>query len=379
MNIGIDARFYGLEHAGLGRYVMELIGNLTKLDRRNDYTIFLRKPYDQILELPKNFSKVTANILHYTVEEQWLLAEIFLRANLDLLHVPHFNVPLLYSGPFVVTIHDLLWHDIRGLSVTTQNPLMYTIKYVGYLAIVSHALRKAKAIVVPSKVIKEKLVGDHGVPSSKITVTYEAPSKTFFPRSKQKEILKKYSLTTPFVIYTGSAYPHKNVLRAVLAVKLLNQRMKLSLVLVSARSVFLSRLASEIKKQAAEKFVRFLGFVPDDDLPHLYAHATALVLPSLSEGFGLTGLEAMACDLPVIASNLEIFKEIYQDAALFIDPQSETDLAQKIGALLTSPALRLRLVRAGRQRVKELSWRTLAQQTLKVYEEVGAKYLMRSA
>ncbi len=371
MNIGIDARFYGLEHAGLGRYVMELISNLTKIDQRNHYTVFLRKPYNQVLELPKNFSKVTANILHYTLEEQWLLAEIFSKANLDLLHVPHFNVPLLYRRPFVVTIHDLLWHDVRGLSVTTQNPLVYLTKYLGYLAVVSHALRKSKAIFVPSKVIFKKLVRDHRIERSKINVTYEAPSQTFLPKRRTSDILKKYRLTLPFIIYTGSAYPHKNILSAALAIKLLRERgIKLTLVVASARSVFLTRLFSDIRKQNLGNAVRFVGFVPDDDLPLLYAHALTLIQPSLSEGFGLTGLEAMACNLPVIASELTIFKEIYEDAALYVDPKSVEDIATKIETLQKNPRLQRKLIQAGKNRVKHFSFKKLAHQTLEVYENI---------
>ncbi len=158
MNIGIDARLWGLEHAGLGRYVMELINSLSREDKKNEYTIFLRRKYFNQTDLPDNFSKVLADIKHYSVEEQWLLAEMFNEEKLDLLHVPHFNVPLLYKKPFVVTIHDLLWHEIRGLSVTTQNPVTYIIKYFGYRSVVKHALQKSIEILVPSKTIKEKLL-----------------------------------------------------------------------------------------------------------------------------------------------------------------------------------------------------------------------------
>ena len=372
LKIGIDARLYGVEHAGLGRYVMELLDSLKSLDRRNRYTVFLRHPYDQVLRFPENFSVVSCNILHYSFEEQWLLGEIFSRAKLDLLHVPHFNVPLLYRKPFVVTIHDLLWHDIRGLSVTTQNPLVYAVKYVGYLAIVSHALRAAKAIFAPSRVIQKKLADSHGVAPAKIRVTYEAPARIFFPRRKKAEILRKYGITTPFVIYTGSAYPHKNILRLALAVKLLSQRgVRVTLVVASARTVFLNRLLAETDRWNAGKFVRLIGFVPDQDLALLYAHALCLVQPSLSEGFGLTGLEAMACGLPVVANELEIFREIYQDAALFTDARSEVHLADSLQKLLKNLPLQKKLIEAGRKQVKQFSWKKLAEQTLDVYEKVG--------
>ncbi|MCH7951354.1 glycosyltransferase family 4 protein [Patescibacteria group bacterium] len=372
MNIGIDARFWGLEHAGLGRYVMELVSHLARLDRKNRYTLFLRKPYDKELKLPKNFALVSANIRHYTIEEQWLLAEIFSRANLDLLHVPHFNVPLLYRRPFIVTIHDLLWHEVKGLSVTTQNTLVYLVKYIGYRAIVSRVLKNSVRILVPSKVIRDKLVNERRVERKRVQVTYEAPSKIFRPVRKKASILAKYRITEPFVIYVGSAYPHKNIAAAAAAAKLINDRgHTIKLVVASSRSVFLDRLRRELKKQGSEKFVRLVGFVPDYDLVILFAHAKALIQPSLSEGFGLTGLEAMAAGLPVIASKLKVFEEIYKDAAVYIDPQSPEEIADELEKMVSNENLRQRVIKAGLSRTKQFSWSRLAKKTLQVYEDAA--------
>lgn len=372
MKIGIDARFWGLEHAGLGRYVMELVKELAKADRKNQYTLFLRKPYDKEIKLPGNFKLEKANILHYSLEEQWLLAEIFSRANLDLLHVPHFNVPLLYRKPFIVTIHDLLWHEVKGLTVTTQNPFMYLIKYVGYRAVVGRALKSAEHILVPSNIIRDKLVNEHKVNRNKVDVTYEAPSKIFRPTKKKPSILKKYKVAEPFIIYTGSAYPHKNIPAAAAAVKQVNKRGRpLHLVVASARSVFLDRLRPKLKKQESEKFVRLVGFVPDYDLVYLFAQAKALIQPSLSEGFGLTGLEAMAAGLPVLASELDVFKEIYEDAALYINPESPEDIADKIERIIADTKLRKQLIKKGKLKAKQFTWKRLARQTLKVYKKAG--------
>lgn len=372
MKIGIDARFWGLHHAGLGRYVVELVTALSKIDRKNHYTLFLRKPYDKEVKLPDNFKLVRADIRHYTLEEQWLLAEIFTRANLDLLHVPHFNVPLLYKKPFILTIHDLLWHEVKGLSVTTQSSFVYLVKYFAYRAIVAKALKNAKHILVPSKVIKNKLIKSHKVRNNKISVTYEAPSKIFKPVKRKVSILKKYRVSEPYLLYTGSAYPHKNIPAASAAVKKINERgHPLNLVIAGTRSVFISRLQRKLIKQKSEKFVRFVGFVPDYDLVLLFAQAKALILPSLSEGFGLTGLEAMATGVPVIASNLDVFKEIYQNAALYIDPHSPVDIADKIEQILTDAAVRNSFISFGKTQAKKFSWSKLARQTLEVYRKTA--------
>ena len=368
LHIGIDARFWGLRHAGLGRYVMELVNGLTRLDTSNNYTLFVRSPYNEEIEVGKNFRLVRADINHYSLEEQWLLPEIFNKYSLDLLHVPHFNVPLFYKKPFVVTIHDLLWHEVKGLSVTTQNPLTYLVKYLGYRSVVRNALNRSLMIFVPSRVILEKLVKDHGVPEKKIRVTYEAPADIFRPSAEDPSVLSKYQVRKPFVIYTGSAYPHKNIPQAAAAIKRLNQKGEmLSFVVASSRSVFLERLSRKLQNEGSDKYVRLIGFVPDEDLMKLYSQAVALLQPSHSEGFGLTGLEAMAVGLPVLTSRSPVFQEIYADAALYFDAQSKDDLETVLQTILNDGKLRRRLILKGLQRAKLFSWKTLVKQTLTGY------------
>ncbi len=372
MKIGIDARFWGLEHAGIGRYVMELISELQRLDKKNFYTLYVRRKYKNFFSLPQNFEVVVADVPHYSVAEQWLAAEIFNKSNLDLLHVPHFNVPLLYKRPFVVTIHDLLWHEVKGMSVTTQSPLRYLVKHVGYRFVVRNALNNAKAILVPSQTIKNKLTDSHNVLADKITVTYEAPGRIFFISKKDPYILKKYQLPDPYILYVGTAYPHKNILSVIDAViKLNKETKKIALVIVSARTVFLDRLLSEIAKRNATKLVKILGFVPDRDLAQLYAHSLALIQPSLSEGFGLTGLEAMSAGTAVIASDIDIFKEIYQDVAQYCNPTSHSDIASNIDILLSDDKRRIKLIQKSIKRVQSFSWKTLAKQTHDIYLTSG--------
>lgn len=371
MKIGIDARFWGLEHAGLGRYVMELINSLTKLDKKNSYTLFVRKKYIGQIQLPNNFSLVVAEISHYSLEEQWLLTEIFSKEKIDLLHIPHFNVPMLYKHPFVVTIHDLLWHDVKGLSVTTQNPLIYLTKYLGYRMVVNHALRSSKAILVPSKTIKNKLIEDHKINKDKITVTYEAPGRTLKIDRKESGLLARYKLKKPYIIYVGSAYPHKNIFKVVEAIKELNEKRKINFAIVSARSAFLNQLNRKIIQTEAQEMVKLLGYVADGKLAFLISEAEALVQPSLSEGFGLTGLEAMAIGTPVIASESQIFKEIYENAAIFINPHSSEDIAKKINSVLSDKSLQEKQIKKGKERVKKFNWEDLAYKTLKVYQKAN--------
>jgi glycosyltransferase involved in cell wall biosynthesis len=363
MRIGIDARLYGLEHAGIGRYVMHLVQELQQLDTTNEYILFLRQDDYDTLKFPVHWTKVLADVRHYTLKEQLTLPRLIRSAHVDLMHFPHFNVPLFYRQPFVVTIHDLLWHEFKGFNVTTLNPLIYFLKYGGYRLVVNHALVQARHILVPSFWVRQKLIDQFSLPGNKISVTYEGIAATFSTK------ISSPKPKVPLVVYTGSAYPHKNLRLLFDAVKLINrQGTSLNLTVVSSRSVFLEDLRTYVRREGLDQYVSFVGFLNDQDLRLLYSQAAALVHPSLSEGFGLTGLEAMAAGLPVLASRAGSLPEIYQDAALYFDPQDVTDLVDKLKQLLTDPQLAARLRAAGKKLTQTYSWTATAQKTLQVYE-----------
>ena len=173
MRIVIDARFYGLENAGLGRYTINLIDKLQEIDKVNEYMVLLRKKYFNELNFSGNWKKVLADIKHYGLEEQFKLPRIINKLNPDLVHFLHFNVPIYYSGKFVVTIHDLLMHKQRGLEATTLTPSKYFIKRLGYKFIFGNAIRKAVKIIVPSQAVKDEVCYYYKVSPEKVIVTYE--------------------------------------------------------------------------------------------------------------------------------------------------------------------------------------------------------------
>ena len=377
MKIGIDARLYGLEHAGIGRYVMHLTEELQQLDTTNEYVLFLRQDDYHSLKLPSGWTRVLADVGHYTLAEQILIPQLIRSARVDLMHFPHFNVPLLYGGPFIVTIHDLLWHDFKGLNVTTLNPIAYLIKYGGYRLVVNSALDRSRHILVPSFWVKHELQDQFGLSNSKITVTYEGIAEAFSqsPDAQVSRSLVKYlKLSPPFVVYTGSAYPHKNLRLLFDAIKLSHQqKISLNVAIVSSRSVFLNDLKTYVHRQGLTDQVTFTGYLTDPELRALYSQALGLVHPSLSEGFGLTGLEAMAANLPVLASRAGSLPEIYQDAVLYFDPHDPTDLAVKLKQLLTDPQLIATLRTRGQQLTQTYSWADTAQKTLAAYQTTFAK------
>lgn len=377
MRIGIDARFAGPEGTGLGRYVTELVANLEKLDEENRYVIFLRKNnFDQVFLTNNNFEKALADVSWYGLEEQIRLPYIFSSHNLDLLHVPHFNVPVFYPGKFIVTIHDLIKSEFAGLSSTTRLPFIYFFKHLGYEVVIRIATSRAKKILVPSESISKKLQNTLSVPKEKIVVTYEAASltdskwKQSFSASQRKmqnakSVLEKYQIKKPYLLYVGNAYPYKNLERLFLALKKLPKN--LSFVNPCSRSAFYDRLGEKADELGLSERVILPGYVPDDDLVVLYKEAEAYVFPSLSEGFGMPGLDALSCGTPLICSAIPTLKEVYGDAAWYFDPYSDDDMTQKIKEVLKDKNLRETLIRKGRERMQKYSFLKMAKETLAVY------------
>jgi len=371
-----DARMFGLEHAGIGRYVTNLLSEI-KEQAPPDWEFFLlvRKEKERKVreKLGNFYHYLPVNSSHYSLGEQWELPWVIKKGGFDLVHFPHFNLPAFSPTPYVVTIHDLIKHFFRGKKTTTKPGVLYWPKYFAYRILVRRVIRKAEQIIVPSNWWKKKLTTLFPAAKGRITVTWEGvderfqtelPSKQEVQKTLSLFGLKKYR----FFVYTGSVYPHKNVERLIEAFSLL-KRKDIVLAIVCARNVFLHRLEEIVKKAKMEKRVVFLGFVSDRQLVALYRGAIALVQPSLMEGFGLTGLEAMAVGLPVISSSASCLPEIYGKAALYFNPYSPRAIKEALETILTHPEKRRQLIALGRKRVKVFSWKKTAQKTLNVYQK----------
>ncbi len=380
MKIVIDARMYGLEHTGIGRYVINLINQIEKISLqkkdKDRYYLLLRKKYFNSLNFKsKNFIKVLADYPHYSLKEQIVLPLQLFKLKPDLAHFPHFNVPVLWWGKYVVTIHDLIKHQSRGIKTTTHAVFLYWLKHFFYLFIVYAAIKKAFKVITPSNWWKERLIKFYKLSPSKLVVTYEGVDDKFFLKKRISKdnllLLKKYKIKKPFVVYTGSLYPHKNITRLAQAIVEINKSIPLSLIVVCARSVFAKRFEKEVKKMKAENLVNLIGFLPDKDLNVLYQEAEAFVFPSLLEGFGLTGLEAMAIGLPVVSSNASCLPEVYGEAAFYFNPLDVQDMTEKIKKAVSDKELQEDLIKEGFKKVRQYSWQKMAKETITVYQSIN--------
>jgi glycosyltransferase involved in cell wall biosynthesis len=372
MKIGIDARFYGSIGKGLGRYTQKLIENLEKTDQKNLYFIFLRQEnFEEYHPQNSNFKKVLADFSWYTFSEQFDMPRLLNKYNLDLVHFPHFNVPLFYRKKFIVTIHDLILIHFPTIKGTTLNPFLYKLKFWAYKLVINSAIKRAEKIIAVSEFTKKDILSNYLINSDKINVIYEACDDFCnFSSQKKEEILEKYGIIKPYILYVGNAYPHKNLEELVLAFSQIRKEItNLRLVLVGKEDYFYNRLKKIIQIEKIEKVI-FSGFVPDKDLDTVYREAELYVFPSLYEGFGLPPLEAMAKGVPVISSNHPCMKEILCSSAAYFNAKDRNEIAEKIRNLISNTEEKKNLREKGYQQIKKYSWSKMAEETLKTYKEI---------
>lgn len=362
MRIGIDCRLWN--ESGVGRYIRNLVKNLQALDKDNTYVLFvLNKDYDNVKSIIHNSKFIIhkANIRWHTFSEQLLFPLLLVREKLDLVHFPYFSVPILYSGKFVITIHDLIpLHFATGVA-TTLPQIFYGLKRLGYKLVIRKASDKAIGIITVSKATKEEIIKHLNVDPDKVVVTYGGVDEKVSSIKQQVSSIKgKYFL------YVGNAYPHKNLERLLKAFSILVSKYpNISLVLVGKEDYFYKRLKEKVKKKKLENKVIFYGEAKDEDLAPLYKHAISLVVPSLMEGFGLPALEAMVNNCLVLASDIAALREVCEEAAIYFNPYDIDDIKNKMEKALKENWDKN--LKTGFTRAKNFSWEKMAKQTLKVY------------
>lgn len=370
MIIGIDARFFGIKQKGLGRYTQKLIENLEKVDLVNHYLIFLKKDnFDEYQPKNSNFKKILADYQWYTFGEQVFFPLTLYKYEMDLMHFPHFNVPVFYWRKFIVTIHDLTLVHFPTVKNSTLPAIFYWVKFAAYLLTIKLAVVRAKTIIAISQFTKDDVAKKYGNKiEKKIVVTYEACEDfCMFSQKNKQEILQKYGIIKPYLIYVGNAYPHKNLERLVLAFsEAFNAKRKFQLVLVGKNDYFYQQLKKIIKEKAIADVV-FLSDVSDYSLDVLFHGSIANVFPSLYEGFGLPPLEAMSKGVPVISSDHPCMREVLGESAYFFDGENVSVIAQAMKKIVVDKKLRSKLIGLGYEQIKKYSWKKMARETLTIY------------
>lgn len=362
-HIVIDAR---IRRSSTGRPVDWLLTHLQTLDSVHKYTVLLEAD-DEWKPTAKNFKAIPIKYRGFSLNpfQQISFSWFLYKLKPDLVHFTLSGYqPLFYFGPQICMTHDLTMYKYARAGRLPK--WVHALRMRGYRLLMWQAHRLAKQIIVPTQYGRDALAKLHLFTNRKITIINEASELVV-----NKGAVKPEQAPDDFILYVGSCFPHKNIKRILDAmVELQADYPDLKFVHAGKLESYAKRVKRRAKNMGLEHKTVFLGFVSDDELKWLYQHARAYVFPSLSEGWGLPGLEAMEYGCPVASSNATCLPEVYGVAAEYFDPESTEDTVRAIRTLLKNEKRRAELIKLGKKQVTKYSWRRMAEQTLAVYSQL---------
>jgi len=368
VRIAIDATSLPPKPAGAGVYAIELVRAMAERDRRDGYAVFARGPWsDEIVAGKRNWrvEHVDAGSRPARLAwEQLRLPAALRRLGIDVLHSTHHTLPLGHAGcRRVVTIHDVTFLRIPERYPPARRLYMQTLTRL--------SAKAADKIIVPSRAVRDDVLRLLGAPASRVAVVYEAAGAGFVPGDSAAAVAvaRRYGIEPPYVLSVGSLEPGKNRGRLFRAMRQLrDEGLDWRLLVVGQGAWAYEGELSLVDELGMRDRIAFAGYVARDDLPALYRAATAFAFPSLYEGFGLPLIEAMACGVPSLTSNVSATAEVAGEAALLVDPLSADEIREGLRRLLTDAELREELSRRGLARAAQFSWRRAADETHAVYK-----------
>ena len=368
VRIGIDAR--KLHDFGIGTYIRNLLRQLARLDRDSEFVLLCR-PEDReaLASLGENFRPVPERAATYSVAEQLSIPLALRREKVALFHAPHYVLPPLVRCRSVVTIHDCI-----HLMFPQYLPSRFALQYAR--TSIALAARRAARVMTVSESSKRDILRFVDTAPDKIDVIYNAYDERFTVEPREEDVVRvreRYQLHDEFVFYAGNVKPHKNLERLIEAFDLVRKRGldHLKLVVIGDEISKYTALRRAVHQHQLHKYVRFLGYMPEETLAVMYRLAGVFVFPSLYEGFGLPPLEAMASGTPVVTSNVSSLPEVAGDAAVLVDPYDAHCIADGIHRVLTDETLRRDLRKKGVARAGQFSWEASVRRVHKIYRQVA--------
>ena len=364
-HIIIDAR---IRRASTGRPVDRLLTFLPKLDTVNHYTVLVEKSDPIEIDAP-NFRIMRVDYRQFSLnpwQQIGYSAKLYnLKPSLVFFTMTG-QAPLFYFGKNVTLTHDLTM--LRFVRAKNIPQIVHKIKMLGYKLLFWKGNKFAEIIFTPSEFVKKDLLRYMPSTKNKISVTYEAGSEPLNVKPKRP---KSSSISKPFIFHVGSPFPHKNIENLVKAFESLkNKHPKLKLVLSGKKEYYFEELENWVKDRKYAEDIIITGYISDNELKWLYQNASAYVLPSLSEGFGLPGLEAMANNCPLVSSNATCLPEIYEDAAHYFNPEDYQDMSEKIDQVISDKKISSKLVKAGKKQVDKYSWHKMTKEIYEAYQKL---------
>lgn len=401
MIIGIDAsRANEKQKTGTEWYSYHLIQEMKKIAPPNmEFVLYSKEPLRDGLEnLPLNFK---SKILKWPPKFLWTQIRLsweMLWHKPNILFISAHTIPFIHPSKTITTLHDigfekfpeLYSHNLIGYKKSFLKKLIWLLVKILTLGKYSNteldyhrfsakfALKHAKKIITVSQFTKDEIVNTYHTDPKKISVIYSGlDHNQYKPMEKNDEkinyVTDKFHLKKPFFLAVGRLEEKKNTAGIVEAFGIFKNKIgknNYQLVLAGKPGYNFYKIEENIKRYNLEKDVVITGFVPDEDLPFLMKKAYLFMMPSFYEGFGLPIIEAMACGVPAITSNLASMKEVAGDNALLVDPRNIEMIFQAINRLTDDIQLRTALIKKGLARAKKFSWLNCAQETLKLIDSI---------
>jgi glycosyltransferase involved in cell wall biosynthesis len=354
------------ELGGVVVYTRNIIENLLKIDKKNEYVFLYNTPsligtYSKY----KNVKEIAINIQNKLLWDQIGVPGVARSEKIDILFNPKLSIPLFAPSKKVFTLH--------GLEQFALPNVFKLYDHIYFRIMTPLYCRRANAIIVMTDTGKNDLIKYLNVRSDKINVIYESYHERFeVPKNEEKilAIKQKYNLPEKYIFFIGGITPLKNFSNIIKAYKIINNKIPGKLVIAGFKRWKYAGDLGLIKRLKLQNDVITLGFVPDEDLPYLYSSAQCLVFPSLYEGFGIPVLEAQASGCPVICSKTGCTPEVSGGAALLVNPYNCKEIAQSINDILDKKDLKEKLIADGLENIKKYNWARTAKRTLELFEKI---------
>jgi len=422
MIIGIDAsRANRIRKTGTEWYAYSLIRQFAHIDKENDYILYSDKPLtDGLLDLTNEDYNINVDkrldaqvfkkgyqelksphnnfrgkILKWPFKIFWTQGRLSLEMLFkrpDILFIPSHALPIIHPKKSIVTIHDIGFDKTRniyqkediGPANKNVRRLLDTIAQVFTLGkyhantldylhwTTEFAIKHAKKIITVSNFSKQEIIEEYKADKNRISVIHNGYNETLYAKCNEQatvdKVLKKYGIRAPYFLYTGRIEKKKNISALIEAFAIMRdykpENKKIKLVLVGKASYGFDEVNYMIREFALEQDVIIPGWIDEEDMPGIYSGALAFIFPSVYEGFGIPLLQAMACETPIIASNVSSIPEVVGNAALLFNPEYVKSIAEAMDEVVKNNDLREKIVTCGKERVKNFGWKKCAEETL---------------
>jgi len=382
MKIGIEGqRLFREKKHGMDMVALELVRNLQRIDTENDYVVFIKPDVDDsVLKETPNFKIVRLEGGFYPLWEQFALPKAARELGCDLLHCTSNTAPIWTKIPLVVTLHDIIYMESSYLKILTGKGSLYQkFGNVYRRLFIPAVVKRSRKIITVSHFEKNRIAEFFGMKNdARLTAVYNGVSEHFKPitdAAELQQVKAKYKLPDRFFFFLGNTDPKKNTKGTLKAFSDYRKQSgeNVPLVMLDYDAVELEKLVAEIGDPGLREHIVLTGYVANTDLPAIYSLCELFLYTSLRESFGIPMLEAMACGAPVITSNTSSMPEVAGDAALLVDPFKPEEITAAMIRITTLKVLREALVVKGFAQAAKFSWKAMAENVLKLYQEIGAK------